>query len=138
MLAATCNFTLRFPSGCWPAATPAWRRTARSEHSLAGADCWAELSPAFGYSSLKLHSNKLMEGHDVLMEPTIAAKDQFALEMDHMALYVMKNLQPHTPGEEGLQDMRLIEAIYESARMGRPVKVPPPHGPMRGPEPEGA
>jgi predicted dehydrogenase len=31
--------------------------------------------------------------------------------------------QPYTPGEEGLQDHRIMEAIYESARTGRPVKL---------------
>lgn len=40
-----------------------------------------------------------------------------------------------TPGEEGLQDQRIIEAIYESARTRRPVKLAPP-GKTRGPEPE--
>ena len=74
-----------------------------------------------------------MDASDVTLEPSIESKDQFALEMDHMALRVLKNLQPHTPGEEGLQDQRLMEAIYESARTGRAVKVPPPPGPTRGP-----
>jgi len=35
--------------------------------------------------------------------------------------WVMRNRQPHIPGEEGLQDMKIIEAIYESARSGRSV-----------------
>ena len=66
------------------------------------------------------------------MEPSIEAKNQFAAEMDHMALCVLDNREPHTPGEEGLQDQRLIEAIYESARSGRTVKVPQPPKPTRG------
>ena len=28
----------------------------------------------------------------------------------------MNNKQPYTPGEEGLQDQKLMEAIYQSAR----------------------
>ena len=52
-----------------------------------------------------------------------------------MAQCVRGNRQPHTPGEEGLQDQRLMEAIYESARTGRVVKVTPPPAPTRGPEP---
>lgn len=79
-----------------------------------------------------------MDQHETPIEPTIPDKDQFALEMDHMAECVMQNKTPHTPGEEGLQDQRLIEAIYESARTGRPVKVSPPSGPTRGPEPSEA
>ena len=34
------------------------------------------------------------------------------------------NQTPYTPGEEGLQDHRIMEAIYESARTGKPVKLP--------------
>jgi predicted dehydrogenase len=52
-----------------------------------------------------------------------------------MSMCVQKNLQPHTPGEEGLQDQRIVDAIYESARTGRVVKLSPPSGPTRGPEP---
>jgi NAD(P)-dependent dehydrogenase (short-subunit alcohol dehydrogenase family) len=29
----------------------------------------------------------------------------------------------YTPGEEGLQDHRLMEAIYESAKTGKPVQL---------------
>ena len=132
---ATAQFTLRFPSGLLAVCNSGYAAHSTQFARLEGSDSWAELSPSFAYNGLKLRSNKLMEGHDVIMEPSIEAKDQFALEMDHMAECVMKNLQPHTPGEEGLQDQRLMEAIYESARTGRAVKVQPPAGPTRGPEP---
>jgi predicted dehydrogenase len=80
--------------------------------------------------------SKLEGEHEVTGQIKIPDKDQFALEMDHMATCVLKNQPPHTPGEEGLQDQRLVEALYESARTGRPVKVPPPPTPTRGPEPQ--
>ena len=132
---ATCQFTLRFPSGLLAVCNSGYAAHSTQLARLEGSQSWAELSPSFAYNGLKLRSNKLIEGHDVVMEPTIEAKDQFALEMDHMAECVMKNRQPHTPGEEGLQDQRLMEAIYESARTGRAVKVQPPATPTRGPEP---
>ena len=42
----------------------------------------------------------------------------------------------HTPGEEGLQDQRIMEAIYQSARTSRPVQLPPVAGVdvFRGPK----
>ena len=49
--------------------------------------------------------------------------DHFASEMDHMSDCVMQNKQPLTPGEEGLHDITLIHAVYESARNGKTVKV---------------
>jgi predicted dehydrogenase len=69
---------------------------------------------------------------------TIPAKNQFAAEMDHFSTCVLEDKPPHTPGEEGLQDQRIMEAIYQSAREGRPVKLPPIEGTdvFRGPEPK--
>ena len=135
---AGCNFTLRFPSGLLASCNTSYAAHNSQWARLEGADSWAELGPAFAYKGLKLRSDKLMDGHNTLLEPTIGAKDQFALEMDHMAQCVLKNQQPHTPGEEGLQDQRLMEAIYESAHTGRAIKVKPPTTPTRGPEPEDA
>jgi predicted dehydrogenase len=36
----------------------------------------------------------------------------------------MNNREPYTPGEEGLQDQRIIEAIFESVKKQRVVKLP--------------
>jgi predicted dehydrogenase len=49
--------------------------------------------------------------------------DHFAAEMDHMAECVLNNKEPLTPGEEGLKDLRVIEAIYAAAKEGKAVKV---------------
>ena len=58
-------------------------------------------------------------------------------ELDHMAECVPADRTPRTPGEEGLQDHLLMEAIYESASTGRPVTLPPAQrlDATRGPEP---
>jgi len=131
---ATCSFTLRFASGLIASCNSGYAGHHSQMLRLEGSDAWAELNPAFGYTGLKLRQSRLEDGHETVMEPAIEAKDQFALEMDHMAECVLTGRQPHTPGEEGLRDQVLVEAIYESARMGRAVKVPPPAGPTRGPD----
>ena len=51
-------------------------------------------------------------------EPKIVEIDQFAREMDWMAEVVRGKAPLVTPGEEGLQDMRLMEAILRSVREG--------------------
>jgi predicted dehydrogenase len=43
--------------------------------------------------------------------------------MDHLSESIMNNKQPKTPGEEGLQDIKLMQLIYEAARTGRTIKV---------------
>jgi len=60
---------------------------------------------------------------EAAVKPDAGETDQFAAEVDHMSLCVMQDKQPFTPGEEGLQDHRIIEAIYESARTGKLVKL---------------
>ncbi len=132
---ATCNFSLRFPSGLVAACNSGYAGHHSQTLRLEGSDAWAGLEPAFGYHGIKLRTSRFVDGHETLMEPSIPDKDQFALEMDHFADCILQNRQPHTPGEEGLQDQRLIEAIYQSAASGRTVKVPPPAGPTRGPDP---
>lgn len=132
----TCGFSLRFPSGLIATCTTGYGAHRSQFLRLEGETSWAEMSPAFAYTGLKLRTNTAEDGHNVLSEPSIEEKDQFALEMDHMALRVQHNLQPHTPGEEGLQDQRITDAIYESARTGKAVKLSPPSSPTRGPDPE--
>lgn len=128
-----CEVIVKFPSGMTANFTSAYDTHRSNFIRLEGDTAWGEMSPGFGYHGSKLHFMRLEDGKDVEMTPSIEDKDQFALEMDHMATCVLQNQQPHTPGEEGLQDQRLIEAIYKSAATGRSVKVQPPSGPTRGP-----
>ena len=51
-------------------------------------------------------------------EPKIREVDQFAREMDLMADVVRGKAPLVSPGEEGLQDMRLMQAILESVAKG--------------------
>jgi predicted dehydrogenase len=53
----------------------------------------------------------------------IASADHFAREMDHMAEYVLRDEKPRTPGEEGLRDMILMDAIYRTAKDRRTVSL---------------
>ena len=56
-------------------------------------------------------------------ELVLRQANQFASEIDHMATCILENRRPRTPGEEGVQDHVLMEAIYESARTGTPVRL---------------
>ena len=131
----TCTFTMRFPSGLLASCSTGYGAHRSQFLRVEGDKSWAELAPAFAYNGLRLRTSTTEEGVDMVSEPSIMAKNQFAAEMDHMALCVKNDVQPHTPGEEGLQDQRVVEAIYEAARTGKVVKLAPPTGPTRGPEP---
>lgn len=134
---ASCQVIAKFPSGFTAVFNSAYNAHKSQFLRIEGTEAWAELAPAFAYHGIKMKfsyyskEEKMEMGH----EPQLEEKDQFALEMDHFALCVQQNLRPHTPGEEGLQDQRITDAIYESARTGKAVKLTPPAGPTRGPDP---
>lgn len=48
---------------------------------------------------------------------------QQAKQMDDDALSIMQNKPMLVPGEEGLRDIRVVEAIYKSAALGRQVAL---------------
>jgi predicted dehydrogenase len=51
--------------------------------------------------------------------------DQFAPELVYFAGCITHDLDPEPSGEEGLSDVRVLEAIAESARTGQLVKLAP-------------
>ena len=78
-----------------------------------------EISPSYGYHGNHLKWSHLEGESETEVIPQIEEKDQFALEMDHFAACILENKTPLTPGEEGVKDHRIMEAIYESARTGQ-------------------
>jgi predicted dehydrogenase len=51
--------------------------------------------------------------------------DQFAAELLYFADCVLKGTMPEPSGEQGLQDVRIVQALYESAETGKVVQIPP-------------
>jgi glucose-fructose oxidoreductase len=51
--------------------------------------------------------------------------DQFAGEIVYFSDCVLADRTPEPSGEEGLQDVRIVTAIYESAETGKFVQIPP-------------
>jgi len=62
----------------------------------------------------------------------IGKRDQFAPELLYFSDCIRHNRTPEPSGEEGLQDVRIVEALYESAETGKPVQIPP-YRPARQP-----
>ena len=121
-------FTLRFPSGVIATCATSYGVHESRELRVHTANGGLELHNAFAYRGQRLTIAHREGAHVQRDEPVLTHKNQFALELDHMAACILKDRRPRTPGEEGLQDMILMEAIYEAARTGLPVKV----GPLAG------
>ncbi len=97
------------------------------------------LNPAFPYKGLQIEGEYADGKHLFVHHPSITDEDQFAPQMDHFADCIINNSKPYTPGEEGLQDHKIMEAIYQSGREGRRVELAKitTIDTFRGPEPKG-
>uniref|UniRef100_UPI0025F725BC Gfo/Idh/MocA family oxidoreductase n=1 Tax=uncultured Chryseobacterium sp. TaxID=259322 RepID=UPI0025F725BC len=99
---------------------------------------WIDIDQAYAYKGQRLKTSRADGKMKRSEEIMLAENNQFAEEMDHFSDCIMNNKKPFTPGEEGLQDHIIMEAIYESAKEGKPVKI---NGlasvnNWKGPEPE--
>ena len=70
------------------------------------------IEPAWDYSGLKITVS--IPGEPQFEPYTEQHPAQFVREADHFADCILQNKEPHTPGEEGLQDVKLITDIYRS------------------------
>lgn len=84
---------------------------------------WIGLDLAFSYDNLRNELSQAEGEIKIRSHLNLAARNQFASEMDHFGECIQANKTPYTPGEEGLQDQRLMAAIYDSASAGKPVRL---------------
>ncbi|USI71921.1 Gfo/Idh/MocA family protein [Sphingomonas morindae] len=134
----TVSFTLRFPSNTIATGFCSYGARDDKYQRLSLEQAAIDMPNAYQYQGQRL--TLIGREDDATAETALrlTPKNQFAAEIDHMAECVLTNRRPYTPGEEGVQDHRLMEAIYESARTGRPVHRPPVPGrdAFRGPPPD--
>jgi glucose-fructose oxidoreductase len=56
---------------------------------------------------------------------SIGKRDQFAPELLYFSDCILGDREPEPSGYEGLQDVRIVQALYRSAQTGRPVAIRP-------------
>jgi predicted dehydrogenase len=129
---ATVVWQMRFPSGVLANCMCSFDTHDTKSYRVVAERGTFGMDPSFPYHGLKMFAKS-----DEPLLPQIAESDQFANELDHMAECVLNDRQPYTPGEEGLQDQRIIEAIFESGLTNRVVTLPrfDKTDPFRGPPP---
>ena len=81
-----------------------------------------ELEPATRYSDNRMWTGRDGREQEVTPPPGLG-RTQFAGQLDHMSDCVVSSRESIVSGEEGLRDMRIIEAIYRSARERRRVRL---------------
>lgn len=110
----TIAFQLTFPGGAVANCTTTY---ASSTERLFGSaeNGWFELRPAYSYSGIKGRTSK--------GEMNFPQINQQAAQMDDFADCILNNKQTRVPGELGLQDVRIIQAIYKAVETGQPLKI---------------
>lgn len=132
------SWQMKFPSGVIANCSTDYNVHESRRYRVMCERGWLNMDKAYAYKGQKLTTaraeGKLERQEDI----SLAAVDQFATEMDHFSDCIINNKRPYTTGEEGLQDHIIMEAIYESAREGKPVKIKRtlPHESTHGPEPQ--
>jgi predicted dehydrogenase len=114
----SCDFQLKFPSGAMASCISSYT-TNMNRFAIHGNHGQCVLEPGEGYSGARLSIDR---GQG--LEPqNIPPSDQFTGEMDGFAQALAGNAPFKATGEEGLRDLRIIEAIYESARTGKSITM---------------
>jgi glucose-fructose oxidoreductase len=55
----------------------------------------------------------------------VGKRDQFGPQLVYFSDCIRRNRVPEPSGEDGLQDVRIVEALYRSAKTGKVVRLPP-------------
>jgi predicted dehydrogenase len=129
------QFTLWFGNGSILQAAASYSASDNKSYSLMTERGRITMDPGFAYRGLKLRVERGPDGAAGgggdrgggrrETEYKLKEANQFALEMDHFAEAIFENAPLRTPGEEGLRDQLLMEAIYQSAQSGQRLEIRP-------------
>jgi predicted dehydrogenase len=109
------TFQMGFPSGAVASCLSTYAANNLDKFFLLGENGFAEMQPATGYDPIQAwtHNGKLEMGHD----------SHQVTQMDQMAMIILDGNKPTIPidGEEGLKDLKIIDAIYKAVKTGQKV-----------------
>ena len=114
--------TLRFPDERLAAFVCSFGAWDVDRFQVVGTKGDLTLDPAYGYAE-GLKQTITVDGKSKVK--VLGRRDQFAPEILYFSDCILKGKEPEPSGWEGLADVRVIEALYRSARTGRPVRIRP-------------
>ncbi|MDB6167421.1 MAG: putative glucose-fructose oxidoreductase oxidoreductase protein [Verrucomicrobia bacterium] len=113
---------LRFPRGRLASFVVSFGAANCARYELVGTKGSIALDPAYEYSEA-LHQTVTID--DESEEKTFDRTDQFGGEIEAFAKCLLEDCDPEPSLEEGLADVRIIEAIFESAERGCSIRLRP-------------
>jgi predicted dehydrogenase len=115
------SVVMRFPGERIATFTCSFGAANISRYTVIGTKGLVTLDPAYDYS-------KSLVRHLTIGEKTNSKKylkrDQFAAEIEYFSDCILNDEEPEPSGVEGLADVCVVEAIYESARTNKVVELP--------------
>jgi predicted dehydrogenase len=111
----TVFFDLDFPSGCIARCRSSYNENISYLKVNAAKGAFELFHPTYYYGGI--------HGKTPAGRMPFEQVNQQALQMDDFAQCVRHNLPTRVPGEMGLQDMKVIDAIYRSLASGRKEKI---------------
>ncbi|MFT3867531.1 MAG: Gfo/Idh/MocA family oxidoreductase [Nibricoccus sp.] len=112
---------LRFPRGKLGAFTISFDAASMSRAEVVGSKGSLVLEPAYEYEEGLKQVVTIDEKPETKKFPKT---DQFAAEIEVFSNCIVNGREPEPSGEEGIADLRVIDAIFESAATGRAVSLP--------------
>lgn len=117
---ATTTAVLRFPGDRIATFTCSFGAADRSAFEIVGSKGVVKMDPAYEMAgTLKA---ELTAGGKTTKR-TFKKRDQFAPELVYFSDCILNDREPEPSGQEGLADVRIIQAILKSAYMNRPVGI---------------
>jgi predicted dehydrogenase len=113
----TILFQFGFPGGAVASCLSTYSMNNLDRFYLNGDKGWVEMQPSTGYGPIKARSNK---GEIDLPHVT-----HQTVQMDEMADIILRGKTPVVPvnGEEGVKDMKIIDAIFLATKTGKRVDL---------------
>ncbi|TFG78768.1 MAG: Gfo/Idh/MocA family oxidoreductase [Flavobacteriales bacterium] len=113
----TIQFQMGFPSGAVANCLSTYAMNYLDRFYMVGEKGFAEMQPSTGYGPIKgrTHKGELEQPHTTHQ----------TLQMDGIAGIIFENKSPIVPidGEEGVKDMKIVDAIFLAAKTGKRVDL---------------
>jgi predicted dehydrogenase len=113
---------MRFPGDRLATFTCSFGPADRSTYEVIGTKGVLKMDPAYEMAG-DLKCEIVVEGR--AEKSSYKKRDQFRPELVYFSNCIQRNIEPEPNGVEGLADVRIINALLESEKTGRPVKVSP-------------
>ena len=112
---------LRFPGDRLASFTCSFGATDTGWYQIVGTKGDLRVDPA--YETAKPLRHRLTVGGGARREFFFPKRDQFAPELVYFSDCILRGKDPEPSGKEGLADVRIIQALLESIRTVRPVRL---------------